>query len=86
MAQGQEDPTSNPTISATTNRITSTGYVYDSAGNLTAKPGWLSYSYDAENRMVSADSGQPLGQSAYSYDGEGRRVRKLTGSGRGHSS
>jgi RHS repeat-associated protein len=70
----------NPTISAANNRINAAGYDYDLAGNLTAKPGF-SYAYDAENRMTSADTGQPLGAAAYSYDGDGRRVKKVTVSG-----
>lgn len=70
----------NPTISAANNRINAAGYDYDPAGNLIVKPGF-GYAYDAENRMTSADTGQPMGASAYSYDGDGRRVKKVTGSG-----
>jgi RHS repeat-associated protein len=80
VPQGQQEPTANPAISSATNRITSAGYVYDLAGNLTNKPGFT-YGYDAENRMTNADNGQALGQSSYAYDGEGKRVKKVTASG-----
>lgn len=66
---------SDPTISATTNRLTSSGYTYDNAGNTTADAGGQSYVYDAENKMASAWNGSgTLGQ--YSYDGDGKRVKK----------
>ena len=64
----------NHTISTTNNRINATGYSYDNAGNLLNDPNH-SYSYDAENRMVSNDGGanQYSGVAAsYSYDGDGR--------------
>ncbi|MEW5978835.1 MAG: RHS repeat-associated core domain-containing protein [Acidobacteriota bacterium] len=38
--------------SASTNRITTSGYAYDSNGNLTSMPG-LTLSYDVSNRVVS---------------------------------
>jgi len=65
----------NPTISPTNNRITSTGYSYDSSGNTTADANGQVYVYDAENKMVSASNGSgTLGE--YSYDGDGKRVKK----------
>jgi RHS repeat-associated protein len=63
----------NLTFSTTTNRITSSGYSYDAAGNLTSD-GTVSYGYDAENHLISLNS-----TTAYRYDGGGRRVRKLVG-------
>ena len=66
----------DPTISSTTNRITSSGWTYDSSGNTTADAGGQTYTYDAENKMVSAsNSSGTLGQ--YSYDGDGKRVKKI---------
>ncbi|HEX7316667.1 MAG TPA: hypothetical protein VF297_22385 [Pyrinomonadaceae bacterium] len=61
------------------NRITTNGYDYDSAGNLTAAPNFT-YQYDAENRMVTVNggTGNP-GGAVYAYDGGGRRVKKVTG-------
>jgi RHS repeat-associated protein len=72
-------PTSNPTFNMGNNRFaTDQGYDYDDAGNLKTAPGY-SYSYDSENRMVSADSGQQWGLSSYSYDGDGHRIKKVAG-------
>jgi RHS repeat-associated protein len=65
----------NPTISSTTNRITSSGYTFDSSGNTTADPTSRTFVYDAENRQTSvSDTGGTVGQ--YSYDGDGKRVKK----------
>jgi RHS repeat-associated protein len=49
------------------------GFSYDAAGNMTTYPGYGSYTYDAENRMVTANG------VTYTYDGDGRRVMKSTG-------
>lgn len=65
------------TVSATTNRITSAGYTFDSAGNLTAAPGSLTFQYDGEERLKSANNGV-LG--TYTYDAEDRRAKKVTSS------
>jgi RHS repeat-associated protein len=50
---------------------------YDLAGNLDRDVDGHIYTYDAENRQVSYDSGA----ATYSYDGDGRRVKKTTSSG-----
>jgi RHS repeat-associated protein len=63
----------NLSFSSTTNRITSSGFSYDSAGNLTNDT-IHAYTFDAENKILKVDS-----VSAYVYDGEGQRVRKLVG-------
>lgn len=69
-------PALSVTASSSTNRF-GTGYSYDSAGNNTAD-GWNSYTYDGENRIVSADvSGTYY---CYTYDGNGQRVEKATAS------
>ncbi|MEW6128915.1 MAG: RHS repeat-associated core domain-containing protein [Acidobacteriota bacterium] len=63
-----------------TNRITSVtqgatlNYTYDNAGNVTSD-GQHSYVFDAENRIVAADSGA----SVYAYDHKNRRVKKTVG-------
>ncbi|MBK6587771.1 MAG: hypothetical protein IPG22_05575 [Acidobacteria bacterium] len=62
-----------PTFSSTTNRITTSGYSYDAAGNLTVDPSHA-YTYDAENKILKLDT-----VLAYAYDGEGKRVRKYVG-------
>lgn len=63
-----------PTIS-NLNRIVDAGYQYDPAGNMTAEPG-RSYQYDAENHLVSVNSGAT---ASYTYDAQSRRVRKVAG-------
>jgi RHS repeat-associated protein len=64
-------------FSGANNRITHTDFFYDAAGNLIAEPG-KNYTYDAENRIVTATvaGGAP---SQYFYDGNGRRVKKVVG-------
>lgn len=62
---------SAPTLSLTVNtnnRITNTGFTYDSDGNLTSD-GALNYSWDAENRLTAAAG------VVFVYDGDGRRVK-----------
>ena len=63
----------NLAFSSSTNRITTSGYSYDSSGNLT-NDGSHSYGFDAESKVKSVDS-----TTAYTYDGEAKRVRKLVG-------
>ncbi len=66
----------NPTFSGTTNRITSSGYSYDSNGSTTVDPSGRSFIYDGENKQVSvSNGGGPIGQ--YYYDGDGKRVKKV---------
>ncbi|MEW6736170.1 MAG: RHS repeat-associated core domain-containing protein, partial [Acidobacteriota bacterium] len=59
------------------NRISTTGYSYDTMGNLTGDVGGHIYSYNAENLMVSYDNGV----ARYFYDGNNRRVKSTTNSG-----
>gem|GEM_PF-1634376 len=63
----------NLSFSSSTNRITTSGFSYDSAGNLTNDTNHT-YTFDAENKIKTVDS-----TTAYTYDGEGQRVRKLVG-------
>src|SRR4030095_5794343 len=64
-------------FSGANNRITRAGFIYDAAGNLIAEPG-KSYTYDAENRIVTATlAGGATIQ--YVYDGNDRRVKKIVG-------
>jgi RHS repeat-associated protein len=49
-------------------------YAYDSAGNVT-NDGVHSYTYDAENRLISVDGGAT---ASYIYDADDHRVRKTT--------
>jgi len=51
---------------------------YDADGNLIAKDG-VSYSYNAENRLISVQPQNPVDgdtKVAYTYDYMGRRVKK----------
>jgi YD repeat-containing protein len=57
------------TVSSTTNRITTSGFTYDSSGNMTSD-GSISPTYDAENRLIS------VAGVTYTYDGDGKRVKK----------
>jgi len=60
-------------FTASNNRLTpSSGYSYDSAGNIIAAPG-ATYTYDAENRLTSTAGVN------YTYDGDGKRIMKSTG-------
>ena len=57
------------------NRLSS--WAYDSVGNVTAIANMTrSFTYDGENRQVTADVGGVA--TSYFYDGEGRRVKKVT--------
>lgn len=57
----------------TQNRITTSGYGYDTAGNMTLEPPGTTLVYDAENHLTSAAG------VTYSYDGDGKRVEKSSG-------
>ena len=50
-------------------------YTYDKNGNLT-DDGTYTYQYDAENRLVSVDSGTT---ATYAYDAQGRRISRYDG-------
>ncbi len=63
----------NLAFSSSTNRITTSGFSYDSAGNLTNDT-IHTYAFDANDKIKSVDS-----TAAYTYDGAGQRVRKLVG-------
>ncbi len=60
-------------ISETTNRITTAGYAYDAAGNLTNDSLHV-YTYDAENRIKNTDTTA----ATYTYSGP-LRVKKVQG-------
>jgi RHS repeat-associated protein len=68
------------TFDTATNRISSAGFTYDAAGNLTADgtgAGTHTYQWDAENRMTSIDAGST---ASYTYNALGQRVEKKVGS------
>ena len=56
------------------NRISTSGYVYDTAGNMTAAPPTgTTYNYNAENQLTATAG------LTYTYDGDGKRVQKSNG-------
>jgi RHS repeat-associated protein len=59
-------------VAATTKNQIS-GDTYDSAGNLTSIPAVATYTYNAENQLLTA------GGVTYTYDGDGKRVMKTGG-------
>ncbi len=61
----------NPTANPANNRLV--GYGYDNAGNVTADAEARTFTYDGENRQVTA-TGNNLSMS-YAYDGNGKRIR-----------
>ena len=67
--------TSSLSYDQSTNRITTSGYGYDSNGNLTASPG-KTYAYDAFDRLVSGSYG-----AGNSYDAFGRRIARTLSDG-----
>jgi YD repeat-containing protein len=65
----------NVTASSANNQITTSGYTYDAAGNLTSDS-VNTYTYDAEGNVTKVvNSG---GTSQYVYDAFNRRVHEQT--------
>ncbi len=60
-----------------TNHITSSGYGYDAVGNIISD-GFHSYSYDAENNLISIDGGAT---ATFVYDALNERVKVSTSAG-----
>ena len=50
-------------------------YTYDADGNLLTRPDGSQYRYDAEHRLIEAET--PAGLLAYGYDADGVRVRSV---------
>ena len=75
-------PSNTLSVNAATNRISSSGYYYDSNGNLTTMPygtGAMTLSYDIENRQIQAANTN--GTERYVYGPDNRRVYQKTASG-----
>ncbi|MFN6963476.1 MAG: RHS repeat domain-containing protein [Pyrinomonadaceae bacterium] len=69
-------PIVNPTISTSNNRLSSTGWQYDAAGNTTTDPQGRTFIYDGENKQVQVtNSSGVVGQ--YFYNGDGLRIKKV---------
>ena len=71
----------NPTISTTNNRLSSSGYTYDYSGNLTADAGGQTYIYDGENKQIEVKNSSSVTLGQYFYDGDGKRVKKVVPNG-----
>ena len=67
----------NPTISTSNNRLTSTGWTYDSAGNTIGDPDGRSFIYDAENKQIEVKNSSNSSIGTYFFDGDGKRVKKV---------
>ncbi len=67
------------TVNHATNRISTSGYAYDLAGNMTNDI-LHAYAFDGESRIKTVDVGQ-TNNSTYSYDGKSMRVKKVVVSG-----
>jgi RHS repeat-associated protein len=75
---------SSPTISTSTNRVTSMGgssFSYDANGNLTQDDQY-EYVYDGENRVVTLKNLTGTTIATYAYDGNSMRIVKVWGGGR----
>jgi RHS repeat-associated protein len=62
------------------NRLSMTKYpqvLYDGAGNLKRDQAGSAFTYDGENRQLTASVGST--SASYFYDGDGRRVKKVVG-------
>ncbi len=68
--------TFDPTISSANNRITTSGFTYDAAGNMTNDT-VHSYTYDAEGNILQVDGGST---AVYVYDALNQRVHVQTAS------
>jgi RHS repeat-associated protein len=77
-------PAVSPTISTSTNQITSLGgssFTYDSSGNLTQDDQYQ-YVYDGENRQVTLKNLSGTTIASYAHDGHSMRIVKVWGGGR----
>ncbi len=68
--------TFDPTINSANNRITTSGFTYDAAGNMTNDT-VHSYTYDAEGNILQVDGGST---AIYVYDALNQRVHVQTAS------
>ena len=85
MARVQNSNTNGPcpqwAYNTSTNRLTTSGFTYDAAGNLTTDASTMpnhTYQWDAEGRVSSVDSGSTW---TFTYDALGDRVQMTVPSG-----
>lgn len=74
--------TTSLTFSGSSNKITTSGYAYDSGGNIISDASGKGFTYDSENNQTAVTSGGILGN--YAYDGDGKRVKKYNTSSDDH--
>ncbi len=67
----------NPTISTSNNRLTSSGWTYDTAGNTLTDANGQKFTYDGENKQTEVKNSSNATVGQYVYDGDGRRVKKV---------
>jgi YD repeat-containing protein len=67
----------NAKISTSDNRLTSTGWTYDSAGNTIRDPDGRTFIYDAEIKQVEVNNSSNASIGTYFFDGDGKRVKKV---------
>src|SRR4029077_5066163 len=70
---------SQPGFDANNHMVPGLGVTYDAAGN-ESNDGTTAYTYDSENRIITATN-SANGASSYLYDADGRRIRKATVAG-----
>ena len=87
VTNGQTNgPCPNWTVSSSTNRLTSTGFVYDSAGDLTSDIAYGSpartYAWDAEGRLTQVTDNSGGGTTtSYAYNALGQEVELIASGG-----
>ena len=88
VTNGQTNgPCPNLSFSASTNQITSSGYTYDAAGNVTANPAMYptqDYQWDAEGRVSAVMSGGSAMWS-FTYNALGQRASWVPWGGTAHN-
>ena len=67
----------NLTYNATSNHITTSGYAYDAAGDVTGD-GTYTYTWDGEGRLTIVKNGGGTAISTNTYNALGQRVRDVT--------
>lgn len=70
----------NPTFDANTNRITSSGYIYDLAGNVITDAQGRQFTFNGDNKQTQVKDSANNVIGIYSYDGDGKRIKKVTNS------
>jgi RHS repeat-associated protein len=76
LAQSGNGPQPQFTFNAANNQISTSGFAYDAAGNMT-NDGSHTYTYDAEGNILQVDLGNT---ATYTYDAMNRRIRVVQGS------